>query len=165
MPRSALVGLLYGAWDDLDRVLEGVTPEEALTRHDGASAFAWTLGHVTGNLDFLVNERVRGGSMHPTLRRQFEAFGTTGDASDWPGVLAAVRDVRASLRPFLEPLTDADLERFRFPATGDWPEISLRYILYRVIAHHYYYIGEIATIRNRHGHPAGDCPGALAEAS
>ena len=53
------------------------------------------------------------------------------------------------MRAYLDPLTDADLEGIRFPATGPWPETSLRYILYRAITHHYFHIGKVASKRAR----------------
>ncbi len=162
MPESKLVALLFDTWEDADRAFAGLDEADALTRHDGGSAPAWTLSHMTAGVDFLINARVRQGSVHPTLGRQFAQFGTTGEADDWPGIQAAVREVRAGLRAYLEPLTDADLERLRFPATGPWPETSLRYILCRAITHHYFHIGEVASKRSRLGHRAGDFPGPLA---
>ena len=39
-PRSKRVALLSDAWADLDRVVDGLTPEVALEPIDGGSSFA-----------------------------------------------------------------------------------------------------------------------------
>ena len=97
MPESKLVALLFDTWEDADRAFVGLGEADALTRHDGGSAPAWTLSHMTAGIDYLINARVRQGSVHPTLGQQFAQFGTTGEADDWPGIQAAVAEVRAGL--------------------------------------------------------------------
>ena len=42
---------LYESWSTFDEAVDGLTPEEATTRHDGGSSIAWTIGHVTNMLD------------------------------------------------------------------------------------------------------------------
>ena len=44
------------------------------------------------------------------------------------------------------------------PAWGPFPATTLRYLVFRTIAHAYYHIGEVATRRGREQ----DFPGALA---
>ena len=38
-----LIALMYESWATLDRGMDGLTPEEATTRHDVGSCIAWTL--------------------------------------------------------------------------------------------------------------------------
>ncbi len=155
---------MFDTWDNADRVYAGLTEVDALKKHDGGSSFAGTLLHITALMDFHINARVRSKEMHPLFARQYQQFWQTGQADDWPGILAAVKEVRASLRAYLEPLTDADLERIKFPPTYQWPEATLRYILYRGVTHNYFHIGEVAAKRDKLGHKVGEYPGPLADA-
>jgi hypothetical protein len=44
------------------------------------------------------------------------------------------------------------------------PEVNLRYLVMRAVAHHYFHIGEVAAKRDKLGHKVGDYPGSLADA-
>lgn len=65
MANSTLVGLLFEAWNDLDRVTETLEPDEANVRHPGTSSVAWTLAHVGTVLDAWINSRFQGLPAHP----------------------------------------------------------------------------------------------------
>lgn len=68
--------------------------------------------------------------------------------------------MRDTARRYLDPLTDADLDRsIEFRGRDN----TLRYILMRMAAHRYFHIGDIASIRSRDGHSVGDYPDALEE--
>jgi hypothetical protein len=164
MPKSKLVALLYNTWEDADRVFAGLSDADALERYEGGSCFAWTLFHVTVGMDFFINAVLRGRRVHPTLASAYERFGSSGDADDWPGIQAAVKDVREETRSYLDGLTDEELQQTKVPAVRQWPESALQYIVFRQIAHHYFHIGEVATKRTRLGHDMGDYPGTLADA-
>ena len=98
----ALALLLYESWNLLDEAREGLTPEEATTRHDGGSSVAWTIGHVTTMVDSWINVNFQGLSPHPIIGgRQFHAGGT-GEWGDWAGVLAATDEVRRQARLYLD---------------------------------------------------------------
>ncbi|MCO5176739.1 MAG: hypothetical protein M9890_07185 [Thermomicrobiales bacterium] len=49
--------LLLTAWDDLDAAIADVAPEDMLRQLDGGSCFAWTIGHVTFQIDSWINKR------------------------------------------------------------------------------------------------------------
>lgn len=158
-----LGALLFDAWDDLDRAYEGLSIEDAVNHADGSS-FAWTLAHTTNTVDW-INVRIRGLDPHPLLGQGRFRFGGGGVADDWDDICAAVGEVRAALRPYLESVSAADLDRVhpyegsiaRLRETG----LTLRYALSRVIAHHYFHLGEVASKRDRLGHSVGDFPGSL----
>ena len=57
---SKLVGMLFDAWDDLDRVIDGLDDEQATGGQPGSSTFAWTVGHLAAYLDFWINVRFGG---------------------------------------------------------------------------------------------------------
>jgi hypothetical protein len=153
--------LVYQAWSDLDQAIAGLTPEQAAER-DGQSAVAWTVGHVSQQVDSWLNMRLQGLPRHPLLADPRFATGTGGDwTGDWPALLAAVAEVRATARRFLdaEPAPPLDL---RVPYDGAIVflrehGLSLRHALMSIAAHHFTHVGEIATLRSQRGHnlPAG----------
>ncbi len=156
--------LLFDAWEDLDRVYNGLLAEDAVQRADGSS-FAWTLAHSTNQLDTWVNARFQGLDPHPLLGQERFRFGGTGEAEEWDEILDAVADVRRRAKPYLERVTAADLDRV-LPYDGSIthlrdPGITLRYAISRTIAHHYFHLGEVATKRDRLGHSVGDYPGTF----
>lgn len=166
MAKSTLVGLVFGAWDDMDRVLAGVDTTSAALQVDGGSSFAWTLAHLSNQVDSWLSVRFFGQSPHPLLAQERWRSGGTGQASEWPAIQRATEEVRATARRYLEDLEDADLEQTR-PYEGRMPHlqgktITLRYALARVAAHHYFHLGEIAAVRSRRlGEQVGDYPGPL----
>ena len=154
---AALVLLVYQAWADLDQAIAGLTPQQAAERRDGQSAIAWTVGHVSQQVDSWLNTRLQGLPRHPLLADPCFATGASGEFGDWPGLLAAVQEVRATARRFLdaEPPPDLDL---RVPYDGAIPflrttGLSLRHALASVAAHHWMHAGEIETLRSLRGHP------------
>ena len=167
MAKSKLVGLLFESWTDMDRVVKGLTPEDAIEPFDGGSSFAWTSAHVASVVDALVNVRFQGRQRHPLIGQQRFRGGGTGRADDWESIQAGVRDVREAARAYLQDLGDSDLEK-SIPYDGSIEHLRktgliLRYAIMRTISHHYFHIGEIATKRDRLGHDVGDYPGALTE--
>lgn len=164
MTESKLVALLLEALGDLERVTAGVTTEDAALRRDGGSSFGWTVAHVVGQLDLWINGRVRGEDRNPAFEDQERRFGRGGDSDDWDAVRAAVDEVRANVSAYLEPLGDDDLESVEVPPTGRYPAVPLRYIVYRMIAHLYFHIGEITSKRSALGQDVGDYPGPLVSA-
>ena len=162
MPGSKLVYLLYESWKDLDRVLDGLTEQDATSNFEGSS-FAWTCGHVAQTIDAWINVRFQHRPAHSLLGEQRFRFEGTGVAEEWATIRTAERDVRAAAKAYLDPLHDRDLDlvvpydgsHLHLRKTG----LGLRYALIRNIAHHYFHIGEIATKRACLGHDVGDYPG------
>ena len=66
MPGSKLVGLLFEAWKDMDRVLAELNPEEAVRPLDGGSSIAWTAAHVANQVDAWINVRFQRRPPHQT---------------------------------------------------------------------------------------------------
>ena len=82
MAESKLVGMLFEAWNDLDRVLEGLSGDEAVQNPDGGSSFAWTLAHTTNQVDAWVNVRFQDRPPHELIGRNRFRFGGSGVADD-----------------------------------------------------------------------------------
>ena len=164
-PRSRLAGLLFDAWQDMDRVLDGVSTKDALEMLDGGSSFAWTLAHATNQVDAWINVRFQQRAPHEYIGLERFRIGGPGVTDDWDAVRDGVNEVRLVARSYLTGLGDDDLGvtiaydgSFRhLRETG----LNLRYALFRSITHHYFHIGEIASKRDRLGHEAGDYPGLL----
>ncbi len=167
MAEDKLVGLVFEAWGDMDRVLAGLTLEEMSTRWDGGSSFAWTLAHATNMLDALVNVRFLHLAPHALIGLARFRIGGDGVAEDWPAIETGVGEVRATDRDFLQGLSGNDLDLVA-PYDGSLVYLrenglSLRYALLRIAAHDYYHTGEIASKRIRLGHDPGRYPGLLLE--
>jgi hypothetical protein len=77
-------------------------------------------------------------------------------------IVTATSEVRRRARPFLLSRTAPDLRRVTpydgsielLRSTG----LSLYYAVLRIGAHHYFHIGEIASLRTRSGESIGDYP-------
>ena len=150
----ALALLLYESWNLLDEATEGLTVEEATTRHDGGSSIAWTIGHVTTMVDSWINVNFQGLSPHPIIGgRQFHVGGT-GEWGDWAGILAATDEVRRQARLYLDSEPPVDQVISYNGSIQFLRETGLRlsYALMRIAAHHFIHAGEIVTIRSRLGH-------------
>lgn len=160
----AILGPLYDAWEDFDRVLAGLVREDAM-RSDYGSAIAWTAGHCANQVDSLINVRLAALAPHPLVSQQRFRVGGAGTALEWEELLAATQQVRTAARRYLAKLTAAELER-RIPYEGSMTFVRERglspsYAVARVVAHHYFHAGEIAVVRSMMGQAAGDYPGQM----
>jgi len=167
MARNKLVGLGIEAWADLDRVLLGVDPDEATKQVDGQSAFAWTLAHVTPQVDSWINVYFQHHRPHPLVNTDQFRMGSSGAAHEWQAIQRGVREVRAAAHPFLAGLRERDLNQ-TVPYSGSIPDLrahglTLRYALRWIAAHHYFHIGVVACQRDRLGQQVGEFPGPLTE--
>jgi hypothetical protein len=164
MTETRLPDLLVDAFADLDRVLQNLSPEDAVAHADGSS-FAWTHAHLANQIDAWTNVRIQGLEPHSLISAQRFRFGGPGEAEDWNAIQTGVAEVRASASAYLASVTEADLNRVH-PYDGSFESlrdtgITLRYALSRAITHHYFHIGDIASKRDRLGHSVGDYPGLL----
>lgn len=121
--RSALVGALFDAWDELDAVLDGVSAGDMIEPWGGGSAFAWTYGHVANAIDAWLNVRFQGLAPHPVIGDGDLRFGGSGRATDWAAIRRGVAEVRAACRGYLQGLAEADWTRpsAALPSDRRWP--------------------------------------------
>lgn len=141
-----------------------MSDEEALAGEAG-STYAWTVAHLANQVDSWINVRFAHGAPHPLVSADRYRFGGDGRADAWAELRDAAAGVRAAATTYLGSLTESDLER-TMPYPGSLPElrdrpVSLRYTLIRVVTHHYFHIGELASKRSAAGHSVGDYPGPL----
>ena len=168
MANSKLVELLYATWKDTDRAIRNLTPEDAGKMHNDGSSFAWTHAHMANQVDSWINVRLGRLEPHTLIGEDRFRFGGSGDADEWGAIRTAVEEVRQVARDRLDGLSDDGLD-VNVAYAGSFTrygisEISLRYVIYRAVAHHYFHIGEIASKRDLLGHSVGDYPGSLKEA-
>jgi hypothetical protein len=162
------VTLLLTAWDDLDRAVVDVSDADMLRQIDGGSCFAWTIAHVTYGVDSWINRRFQKIPLNPVVMDPRFNFGGDGSADDWPAIRAAVAEVRASLRPYLRDLTDADMD-LTVPYDGSYAAfkeggINLRVAIVQNAIHHVFHLGEIVAKRELMGYSVGSFPGAFGAA-
>jgi hypothetical protein len=163
---NAVAGLVLESWAELDRVLDGLTHDDAVRQIDGSSSFAWTLAHLTNQLNTWINVRLLHAAPHPLFDDERWRMGGTGAADNWNEIRQAVGEVRAVARPYLESLDEAALS-VQMPYAGTLPElvgrqVTVRYTLLRIAAHTYFHIGDIASVRSRRlQQQVGDYPGPL----
>ena len=148
--------LAYQSWRDLDQATAGLTVAEALEQRDGQSAIAWTVGHVSQQIDSWLNVRIQGLAPHPGVSGPRFRTGATGEAEDWPALQAAVAEVRARARRYLDADPPPSLD-LRVPYDGNVrylreTGLTLRHALMAIAAHHFLHAGEIATLRSLRGH-------------
>jgi hypothetical protein len=163
-----LAGLVVEAWKDTDRVVEGVSDEEAALQPEGQSSIAWALGHVTEHVDRLLNHTLQGRDRHRLLGVDRFRMGSEGKAEDWKAIRAAVEEVRDVARPYLEGIIEEDLDvRHDLPGavSSALGPLTLRYALLRIASHHYFHVGVIACQRDLRGGKVGDYPGLMRDAN
>ena len=158
-------GLLLSAWADLDEAAADVTPDDMLRRVDGGSSFAWTLAHVSHAVDSWINVRFQGLPPQQLVHELRFRVGGDGQAEDWEAIQAAVAEVRARARPYLETVGEVELARV-LPYEGGYAAfrahgIQLRVAVLQNAAHHYLHLGEIVTRRPALGYDGGAFPRSL----
>jgi DinB superfamily len=165
---DGLAGYVLEAWDDFDRVLDGLSTHDAGLQPSGQSSAAWALGHVTEHLDRWINHTLQGFDRHPVLGTDRFRMGSEGAADDWEAIVAATKEVRERTRPFIEQITADRLDErheFQGAVSGALGGLTLRYALIRIGAHHYFHIGVIACQRDLRGDSVGDYPGLMRTAN
>ena len=166
MASDKQIGLLYEAWADLDRVIEGLDALTATRSLEGGTSIAWAVAHVTTQVDSWVNVRLAGLSPHRVISdTRFRLNGSGVPKEDWQLILGSIDEVRRSARQYLDNSPPMDTLA---PYTGSLEYlresgITLRYAVLKMSAHHYFHIGEISTRRDLLGHSVGDYPGRMSE--
>ncbi|MFN2543064.1 MAG: DinB family protein [Actinomycetota bacterium] len=161
---NPVAGLVVEAWNDVDRVTDGLAPEDAVANVDGQSSIAWTLGHVTEHLDRMINHSLLGRERHSLLGVDRFRMGSEGVADEWDAIRNATHEVRDGARSYLEGITEEELDRRYEPPgsiTKQLGAVTVRYTLLRIASHHYFHVGVIACQRDLRGHSVGDYPGLL----
>jgi hypothetical protein len=166
--RSTATGLLIDCWADVDRLVLGIDPQLAELKPGHGSSVAWTIGHITNQVDTWINGRFADRTPHSLIGRDEFRRGGSGAAENWIEILRGVSEVRRTAAGFLGDIEDRDLET-RIPYDGSIIELrqtglTLRYALARIVSHHYFHLGEMAWWLGSRGVAVGDYPGPLINA-
>ncbi len=161
---SLLTALLLDALDDLERSLAGLATADAERIIPGSSSLSCTIGHVAQHLDSWVNDALAGHPQNSCLASEFRRDGT-GKSADWETVRLALSEVIGKARSFLAQASEVSLSRSSLYAGSvgalQGKFVTGNYRLGRLIAHIYYHIGEITTVRAGMGHQVVDFPSVL----
>jgi hypothetical protein len=166
MVRPLQVHLLLKAWDEIDRALADVAPNDLTRQIEGGSSFAWTLTHVTHGVDSWINGRFLGLPPHAIYSGGRFLFGGNGRAEDFEEIRIAVDEIRASARPFLLD-TSTDFDRNE-PYDGSFIPfrehgIRLSQAVLQNAVHHIFHLGEIVAKRGLMGYATDSFPGSFLE--
>lgn len=165
--RPVLASLVLDTFDDLERSIEGLGGAEAETRLQRFSSISWTVAHVGQTIDAWLVNRLANQPRDDYLAREEFRRGSSGEGVEWKEVRAALSKVLDKARTFLRTVNEDDIEEDALyqgslePLKGKF--VARYYWLARVVAHTYYHIGEITTIRSAGGYKVVDFPGTLTE--
>ena len=160
-----LAALVLDALDDLERSLDGLTPTEAEGRLPAFSSVSYTVGHIAQHIDSWVNDSLAGKGRDSYLSSAQFARGSAGEPVQWENVNTSFEKVLKRARSYLAIVDEKDLERQSVysgsmvalrgrPVTGN-------YRLARLVAHIYYHVGEITSLRGTMGHKVEDFPSPM----
>jgi hypothetical protein len=162
---KVLVALAFDTFTDLERSIEELNSESAEKILPGFSSIGWTIAHVGQTIDSWLVEKLANGVRNEYLSRREFSKGGTGKCEDWDLVRVALTSVLQKARSFLRRVMMTNLEEEIFYEGSieylKGKPVAKNYWLARVIAHTYYHIGEITTIRSARGDSIIDFPGNL----
>jgi uncharacterized damage-inducible protein DinB len=163
--RPVLAALVLDTFVDLERSLEGLGRVEAETRSPGLSSINWTVAHIGQTIDVWLISGVANLPRDSYLSKNEFSKGGSGGGNEWEATRKALSRVLDRSRTFLQTVSQDDLEKQTLyegslePLKGKL--VARYYWLARVVAHTYYHIGEITTIRSSGGHKVVDFPSNL----
>lgn len=166
MNPNVLVALALDTFTDLERSIEDLEHVTAEKRSPGSSSICWTVAHVGQTIDSWIVARLANETRNEYLSMREFSRGGHGECGDWDAVRVALSTVLKKARSFLQRVTMSELEKeMSYEGSLEYlrgKPVAKNYWLARVIAHTYYHIGEITTIRSANGNRVFDFPGNLA---
>ena len=159
-----LASLFVDSLDDLERSLDGLSSEDAEKQLPNTTSISQIVAHIAHWVDSWVNASM--GSLdqnyylahvwHPNWDKM---------APRWRDVRVASSEVFERAPSVLSNMSEVELARASLyegsQAGIRGKQITGNYRLGRILAHTYYHIADITTIRARLGHKVEDFPGHL----
>lgn len=163
--RPTLIALVLDALNDLERALENLNSTEAEKRLVGFSSISWTTAHVARTIDFWILSSMPNWVRNNYLSNTEFGFGGSGEGVSWDTVYRALSEVLQKTRIYLksvdkDSLAQASIYQGNIPGLKG-ESVKQEYWLARAVAHIYYHIGEITTVRASMGHEITGFPGTL----
>ena len=166
MNQPILISLVLDAFDDLERSVEGLKAPESETRLTRFSSISWTVAHLAQTIDIWLVNRVANQPINDFLSDAKFAKGSSGEGVEWNTVCAALKRTLDKSRALLGKINPEDLEKETlYQGTIGYLKgkpVAKEYWIARRVAHIYYHIGEITTIRSTFSESVADFPGNLA---
>ncbi len=159
-----LASLFIDSLDDLERSLHELGSEDAERQLPDATSVSQIVAHIAHWIDSWVNA-----SMGSLRRNHYLACvwhpNWESMAPRWQDVRSASSNVFARARDVVSNLSEQELARSALyegsQAEIQGTQLTGDYRLGRIIAHTYYHIADITTVRARLGHEVQDFPGHL----
>lgn len=159
-----LVTQLRFARSEFGRVLEGVSPEEAVQRLGPMNCISWMVGHLANQEQtywlFLAQGKER--VLYPGLN-ELVGYGRPASTPPLGEMLAAWQAITQAADPYLDSLNTAVLT-MHLSYNGRPQAENIGTMLYRNIYHYWFHIGEAHAIRQQLGHQPPDFIGIFGEA-
>ncbi len=143
-----LLTQLYFTRSEWQRAFAGISDEEAVKRFEPMNCLSWLVGHLAWQEQSYWLERAQGKTLVPELANF--GFGQPASTPPLAEMWSAWEIVTEAANPYLETLTPDQL-RTIFPNQTRRQE-TIGTMLYRMIYHYWYHLGESQAIRQLLGH-------------
>ena len=145
-----LVDQLRFTRSEFIRCLDGLSPQDACVQHGQMNCISWTIGHMATHENQYFVFLGQGKVVQPELRK-ICAYGCPPSTPRLDDMWAAWREITAQADIFLDALTTEKLQE-RFEWKGEALDETIGTMLYRVIYHYWYHLGEAHATRQMLGH-------------
>lgn len=136
--------------NELRRGLAGLTDADARRRFEPMNCISWNIGHLAWQEQYYWLQRCQGQVLRPDVAEQFR-FGAPASTPELAAVWEAWDTITSAVDPWLDTLTDADMNRL---PQGDDPggTTLIGTLGLRMIYHYWYHLGESMAVRQLLGH-------------
>ena len=144
-----LVTQLYFTRSEWKRAFDGVSIEEASQRVESINSLSWMIGHLAWQEQSYWLDWAQGKILVPELANY--GFGQPASTPPLNEIWSAWNTVTGEANAYLETLTSSELEKF-LDRHGKRRRETVGTMLYRMIYHYWYHLGESQAVRQLLGH-------------
>lgn len=145
-----LVDQLRFTRNEMVRCVHGVSLQESYVRLGQMNCISWTIGHLASQENQYFVYWAQGKTILPGLR-SIVGYGSRPSAPKLDNMWHVWREATANADVYLDTVTSQSLQD-HFQSNGKPLSESIGTMLYRVIYHYWYHIGEMHAIRQILGH-------------
>lgn len=131
------------------RGLEAVTVEEAARRFEPINSIGWLVGHLAWHEQLYWLQYAQGQTLIPEVERC--ASGQSASTPSVGAMWAAWDTITAAADDYLDTLT-TDVLLTRYDVNGKPHRENVGTLLYHIIYHYWYHLGEGLAVRQQLGH-------------
>ncbi len=144
-----LVEQLHFTRAEFLRCLDGLSLQDAYVRHGQMNCISWIIGHLAAHENQVFVFLGQGQVIQPELRK-ICGYGSPPSCPKLDDMWAAWHEITANADTFLATLSTEKLQE-HFEWKGAPLEESIGTMLYRVIYHYWFHLGEVHAIRQTLG--------------